>query len=239
MSDYITDPSILNRLNSSQDEYVDDPALLARLNGEEAQEIATPGDVASIQAGMSAVRPATQAAMETGKFGIDTAKNIMDIGRNMANWTPQAWKEVATHPIESAKAYIQSMPAFRNAPGMTTGQMMTGGIGQMAGTAGRTLGSAVAAPENLFTVPYSMAAYEQEKIRANPQAPGLEYNPYAQVQRGEFGTQQQAAQANRRRAVAGQTYGGLNPQEQQMLDADRQLSYAIRLKAARKVLGQP
>lgn len=105
--------------------------------------------------------------------------------------------------------------------------------------AAKAVGAGLIAPENLMTLPYNMAAYEQNKIRANPNAPGLQNNPYAQAYRGEFPTQGAAAAANRRQAIAGQQYGGLSADEQQMLKQDRELSYAMRLKAAKKVLGQP
>lgn len=129
-------------------------------------------------------------------------------------------------------------------------------IGQMATGVPKALAAGAMAPENLLTLPYNMAAYEQAKIRENPTAPGLEYNPYAQVVRGEAPqrpvgapsfmggtqmapTQGAAAAANRRRAIASQQYGGLTAEEQDMLRKDRELSYAMRLKAAKKVLGQP
>jgi hypothetical protein len=62
--------------------------------------------------------------------------------------------------------------------------------------------------------------------------------------RGEYATQGAAGAANRRSAIGNQQYGGVNEQEQRMLEADRRmqesdrLNMAIRLKAAKKVLGQ-
>lgn len=201
------------------------------------QAPAQPQEYALSQAAMSGTRPAAEAAMGLGKFGVESAKNVADIGRNMLNWTPQAFKEVVSHPIETAKAYVQTMPAFRNAPGMTTGQMVKGGVGQMAGAAGRALGGVVAAPENLFTLPYTMAGYEQEKIRANPTAPGLESNPYAQTVRGEAATQGRAGAANQMKAVANMPFGGVTPQERAMLEEDMRMKTAIRKKAFEKVMG--
>ena len=86
-----------------------------------------------------------------------------------------------------------------------------------------------------------MAAYEQAKIRANPTAPGLQSNPYAQVVRGEEPTQAVAGAANAQKALIGQQYGGLNPQEQAILEADRQRQMAIqqRKQQARMTLQQP
>jgi hypothetical protein len=152
----------------------------------------------------------------------------LSTARNVAGMVEGMIPKVPTQLPMPPGSPILSMPGQR---AMNVGEAI------MAG--GRGIGSALAAPESAFLAPYNMAAYEQEKIRANPTAPGLEYNPFAQQVRGEFPTQAAAGAANRRRAIAGQQYGGLSLQEQQMLDADRQLSYAIRLKAARKVLGQP
>jgi len=109
------------------------------------------------------------------------------------------------------------------------------------GAGARGLGSALLtgamAPESAVMMPYQMAAYEQEKIRANPNAPGLEYNPYAQTVRGEYATQRSAGAANQRMAVANQRYGGLTQQEQSILEKDR-LNMMMRVQAAKRVLGQ-
>lgn len=185
-----------------------------------------PQDYAIPQAAMSAARPAAEAARGAVGMGMDIGRNVADIGRNMMNWSPAAWKEVISHPVSTAKAYIGSHP------------LLSQGVGGMARGVGGALAAPLTAPENLFTAPYTMAAYEQDKIRQNPQAPGLESNPFAQQLRGEYPTQGAAAAANRRQAIRSQTYGGLTADEQSMLKADRELSYAIRLKAARKVLGQ-
>jgi hypothetical protein len=70
-----------------------------------------------------------------------------------------------------------------------------------------------------------------------PPTANMEYNPYAQVQRGEYTTPGAAGAANQRMAVANQRYGGLTPQEQAILDKDR-LNMAVRMQAARRILGQ-
>ena len=102
---------------------------------------------------------------------------------------------------------------------------------------GSSLGAMALAPENMFAAPYQMAAYEQEKIRANPNAPQYANNPYAQMTRGEAPTQGAAGRMNQREALNNQQYGGLTAEEQSKLESDR-LNIAIRLKAAKKVLGQ-
>jgi hypothetical protein len=82
-----------------------------------------------------------------------------------------------------------------------------------------------------------MAAYEQEKIRANPNAPGLEYNPYAQTVRGQAATQGSAGAANQMRTVANMPYGNVNAQERARLDEDRRMRENIRKRAYERVMG--
>lgn len=93
------------------------------------------------------------------------------------------------------------------------------------------------APENLMTLPYNMAAYEQAKIRQNPYAAGLESNPYAQTVRGEATTQAKAGEANRMKALTSMPFTGVSPQERQMLEEDARMRNAIRKKAFQKVMG--
>jgi hypothetical protein len=82
-----------------------------------------------------------------------------------------------------------------------------------------------------------MAAYEQAKIRANPNAPGLEYNPYAQTVRGEAATQNRAGAANQMRTVANMPFGNVNAQERAILEQDALMRQNIRRKAYEKVMG--
>ena len=105
---------------------------------------------------------------------------------------------------------------------------------------GSSIAQGVMAPENLMTLPYHMAAYEQAKIRANPNAPEYASNPYAMTVRGEVPnqapstmvaresgpTQAAAGAINQRLALMGQKYGGVTPQEQQILQQDRQRQQA-------------
>jgi hypothetical protein len=93
-----------------------------------------------------------------------------------------------------------------------------------------------ATPAMAFAAPYTMAAQEQAKIRQNPNAPEYANNPYAMVQRGQAPTQGAAGAMNQRTAVMNQQYGGLSQEDQDRLTQDR-LNMAIRLKAAKKVLG--
>lgn len=220
MTNYVTDPALLEQLNS--DAYVADPELLAKLNGEQADnEMPAPGDYASVQSGMSAARPMAKAAYDlTGNV-----RDLANVSKNVMAASPAGLKEMLQNPIQTAKAYAAGHPYIQ------------GGLGGAARGVGGALAAPLTAPENLFTVPYTMAAYEQEKIRANPNAPGLGYNPYAQTVRGEASTQGRAGSANQMRAVANMPYGNVTPQERQMLDEDMKMKSAIRKKAFEKVMG--
>ena len=190
--------------------------------------------------------PIPQAAMAAARTTLPTAVDVMAQGpvaqaaKTIYNRaTPQMAATMMAHPIEAAQTVVKNLGGMF--PQATLKDVVTktpGMLAQGAGAVARGFGTALTAPENLMTLPYNLAAYEQEKIRANPQAPGLEYNPYAQQVRGEYPTQGAAAAANRQRAIAGQQYGGVTPEERAILDQDR-LNMAIRLKAAKKVLGQP
>lgn len=149
----------------------------------------------------------------------------------------------------NAAAFDQavSKPYMRpTVPGQpVVGAPQAAGIGQdLAGmapratgiNAGQALGYSAVLPAAL-SMPYLGAAQEQAKIRQNPNAPEYANNPYAMVQRGQAPTQGAAGAMNQRTAVMNQQYGGLSQEDQDRLTQDR-LSMAIRLKAAKKVLGQ-
>ena len=160
--------------------------------------------------------------------------------RNVAGAIERLVPQVPVQQALPAGSLVQSMPTSR---AMNIGELLKAG--------GRGIGSALVAPESAFTLPYNMAAYEQAKIRQNPTAPGLEYNPYAQTVRGEVGsqapstlvarqqvgTQNMAGAANQMRTVANMPYGNVNSQERAMLDEDARMKNAIRKKAFQKVMG--
>ena len=175
---------------------------------------------------LSAIKPG--AAIAASQAG-----DALKLARIAGEVTPGVLGQWLGSPIKSAKELASAYAAGHPMAGALTNMPLK----SMPGAALRTVGAAVAAPENMFLAPYTMAAYEQEKIRANPTAPEYANNPYAQQYRGEYATQGQAGAANRRQAIAGQQYGGLTEAEQRMLESDR-LNMAIRLKAAKKVLGQ-
>lgn len=165
----------------------------------------------------------------------------VDVARNAMNWTPQSVAQVVTNPISTAKAYMYHHPVYEalmesNTPLKQLGKQAIGRAGEMASNIGSRVVSGLTAPEGLMALPYQMAAYEQEKIRANPTAPEYATNPYAQAYRGEAPTQGAAGAANRRNAIASQQYGGLTQEEQDILEQDR-IAREIRRKAAEKVLG--
>lgn len=248
MSDYISDPDLLAKLNGTapaaesstaapEASYITDAALIDQLNstsptvGSQMYTAPATGVDNMLVAGAGTVPALAQAYWEgPARAGV---RDMTQVASMMSQATPEVMAQLAKNPIELAKAFVQGHPwynAAKNIPGIP---------GKVAGFAGRAAAAALTGPENLVMLPYNMAAYEQEKIRANPTAPGLQYNPYAQTVRGEYPTQGAAGAANQRRAVADMPYGNVSADERKMLDTDRQLSMAMRLKAAKKVLGQP
>lgn len=217
MSEYVNDPELLKQLNT--DEYVSDPELLAKLNSK--GENVSPGDYLSVQAGMSAARPAAQAAYDLTAG----TRDLVNVAKNVARATPGGIAEMVKNPMQTAKAYAMGHP------------FLQGGVGGIARGVGGAIAAPLTAPENLFTVPYSMAAYEQEKIRQNPTSPEYASNPYAQVVRGEAATQGRAGAANQMRATANMPYGNVTPEERAMLDEDAKMRQNIRRKAYEKVMG--
>jgi hypothetical protein len=117
-------------------------------------------------------------------------------------------------------------------------------VGRGALNAGKFLAAGAVAPENIMLAPYQMAAYEQEKIRANPNAPEYATNPYAMSYRSQGTanpiTQGQAGAQNQRNVVANMPYGNVTPQEQAILDKDKadRLKLKMQYQAAQRVLGQ-
>jgi ElaB/YqjD/DUF883 family membrane-anchored ribosome-binding protein len=209
-------------------------SFLSQQQGGSASNLTTPP--ADVSQNVSAQAPAiaSGAARELiGGEATASARNALEVAKNATQWTPNAIMEVVSHPVQTAQAFVSGHP-WANTPVKT----LAGGIGKnVAGS----LAQGLVSPENLMTLPYNMAAYEQDKIRANPTAPGLENNPFAQQVRGEFATQGQAAAANRRQAIGGQQYGGVTAEEQAILQADRQRQIAQQQKQAqaRQILQQP
>lgn len=178
-----------------------------------------------------AVRGAV-APLSTGA-ATTNVRDALNIAKNATSWTPNALTEVVTHPLSTLRAYVQGHPMAN-----TPIRQIAGGIGRnVVGAMGTGLAGAVLSPESAFTAPYQMAAMEQDRIRANPTAPEYATNPYAQQYRGEAPTQGAAGAMNQRRAVVGQQYGGLSPEDQARLEED-QAQRMIRYVALKKALGQ-
>ena len=162
------------------------------------------------------------------------ARTVADVGSMMAGHPPYA------SMIKMGTEAASGMPLKQIASNAI--DTLKGGAGSLA-TGARNVGGALLrgamAPESALMMPYQMAAYEQEKIRQNPNAPGLQYNPYAQTYRGEYATQGQAAAANARRAVVNAPYGNVTPEQRAMLEQDRQekMRRMIQMEAARRVAG--
>ena len=166
--------------------------------------------------------------------------------------TPGAIPYVASDALNVAKT-VSNNATINSALDVMKKHGLTGGVAELgkaimhpfanttltqaAKNIGGGLAYGMAAPENAFSAPYQMAAYEQEKIRANPNAPEYANNPYAMQQRGQAPTQGAAGAMNQRRAVVGQQYGGISAEDQARLEDD-QMKRMIRYAALKKALGQ-
>lgn len=221
----------------------------------------------------ASVNPAPQAVT----VGKEMAGLVPEAASSAGNLIKQGAQFVANRPLAATIADVggvltHGMPygsmgnAAKNAimgTGPTLGQTVANAKNILAGSGSaiaggaRAVGGAVAqgltAPESLFALPYQGAAYEQERIRANPQGPltnnnlitgkpqvvdTLQNNPYAQQYRGEYPTQGAAGAANARNALINQPYGGLTPQQQQMLQQDRQRQLDIQKQQQKKQQAQ-
>jgi|688.fasta_scaffold402301_2 hypothetical protein len=195
----------------------------------------------AVSVGARLAEPAYDIAKGVGGVIAGNAKDAYKMGNILyKNVTPGVIGTVISSPITYAKdfasAYVQGHPLMSKLGQTTPQQAVQAGAGYAKNIGGRILAGAVA-PESIALMPYQMAAYEQEKIRANPNAPGLQYNPYAQTVRGEATTQNQAGAANQMRTVANMPYGNVNPQERNILEQDRMMRENIRKKAYQRVMG--
>jgi hypothetical protein len=187
-----------------------------------------PADYAA-NGGVAAVRPLAQAYWEGPAKG--GTRDLYEMGKILSQADAKTAMELAKNPYELTKAYIQGHPwsdSLKNIGSIP---------GKMGGFAGRALTGIVTAPENAAMLPYNMAAYEQEKIRNNPNLPEYANNPYAQTVRGEASTQNRAGQANQMRAIANMPFGNVTAEEYKMLKDDMMMKDAIRKKAFQKVMG--
>lgn len=188
-----------------------------------------------------AAAPRAVATTAQSLFGSPAAGNtreMLNVAKNATAWTPNAMMEVISHPLQTAKAYVAGHP-WADVPVSQLGK----DIGKSAvGAVGRGVVSGLTAPENLLLAPYTMAGYEQEKIRANPNAPEYAKNPYAMGYRSQGGpapmTQGQAGAMNQRNVVANMPYGNVTPEERAILDQDRIRKEQVQQRA-RQTLQQP
>ena len=178
-----------------------------------------------------------------GASGAGTGGVGTSAGSALEAGAPTTFTGGANPAFDQAVSKPYMRPTVPGQP--VVGAPQAAGIGQdLAGmapratgiNAGQALGYSAVLPAAL-SMPYLGAAQEQAKIRQNPNAPEYANNPYAMVQRGQAPTQGAAGAMNTRATVANQQYGGLSQEDQDRLTQDR-LSMAIRLKAAKKVLGQ-
>ena len=194
---------------------------------------------ASIGARM--VEPVMGMAKGVGKMAAGSVEDAYKMGSILyKNMSPSVVGQFISSPItlgkEFASAYVEGHPWMSKLAQTTPQQAVQAGTGYAKNIGGRVL-SGTLAPESAVMMPYQMAAYEQEKIRANPTAPGLEFNPYAQTVRGEAATQGRAGAANQMRTVANQPDGNVNAQERAILDEDRRRREMIRQRAYERVMG--
>jgi len=238
-------------------------AFIYEINGQKIEFEKEPTSADIDEAARSlGTNPEPQATPNLAPQAAGVARQLGAIAPEAMNVARQGVQAVANMPYQQAvrgAVDVASMMAghppyasmFKAATDTATGTPIKEVIGNtvnavrqgagMLGAGARGLGSALLtgamAPESVLMMPYQMAAYEQDKIRQNPNAPGLEYNPYAQVQRGEYATQGQAGAANTRNAIRNMPYGNVTPQERALLDKER-LNMQMRVQAAKRVLGQ-
>ncbi len=184
--------------------------------------------VEAMKAGRGPVNPAAmeagaqQAAQATGTGG---AQAFNQMGNQLKDNTIKFSRgKLTVTPSTAAPAAEAAAPAAEASMGQRVMQAAAPAAG-------------MAALPAAMSMPYAMAAQEQAKIRQNPSAPGLQYNPYAQQVRGEAATQGQAGAANQMRATANMPYGNVSPEERAMLNADAVMRQNIRKKAYEKVMG--
>lgn len=263
--EYITDPEILKNLNAGDQGYVTDPSILEQLNAPDIMQ-SVAGQAAAV-----ASKPAAQAAIGTAQLAgqaamipVRGAQDIYNVARNVSQ-VPfgTIYEEMIKHPVRTTKAWAQGHPTI--GPALEAGRQAVSGLADESVTSlakqvpgqvsrgmsalGRGAIGALTAPESIMALPYTAAAYQMEKIRANPQAyPNV---PYAQVVRGEYPTEGAAGAANRRQAIYNtpSSYQPTAEEAQNILASGDErmmriyggrdaLTEMIRRKAAQKVLAQ-
>jgi hypothetical protein len=204
----------------------------------------------AVRAGVEVAPQVGSAAAQTAKFGgglvSSQVKDYATIGKILyqnasLDNVGQFLKEPVANTGKAIGAYVAGHPTLSNITGSTP-QQAVAALGRGAGNVanfGRTLAAGAVMPESAFLLPYQMAAYEQEKIQQDPNAPGLERNPYAMAYRGEAPTQGAAGAMNQRRAVMSMPITGVNAEEKRMLEEDqkRRLEMLTRYEAAKRIIG--
>ena len=237
------------------DAYLASPPVQFDPNAYIAETAPAPGGVNLTPQAVSVARAVAPELAPLATGAVKTAASIpqdwLNISKILYNnatleHVGQAIKEPWKTATNAVGAYVEGHPVLGQITSATPKQAV-GAIASGARNLGGALVSGAVAPESAFLLPYQMAAYEQEKIRANPGAPEYATNPYAQTYRGEYATQAQAGAANARRAVINAPYGNVTAEERALLDAEKkrkmqilmqeETSQKIRDFAASKVLG--
>jgi hypothetical protein len=143
--------------------------------------------------------------------------------------TPAAEAAMAANPqfAQAAAEYLKTVPTYGEQAMKVAGPALRG--------AARVIG-----PVGNAMLAYDMVnqfAENKKQIEANPNAQGLQYNPYAQQLRGEAPSQAAAGAMNQRTAIRNMPYGAVTAEERAILDKDR-LNMAVRVQAAKRILGQ-
>lgn len=192
----------------SNDDYtkLSDKTLRQLTRDPSAKEVAPTGPDLTPQALRTAAGAAAPVAQGAANTVGAMASDWLKLGKiAYENVTPNTVKEFVSSPIKNTAGLASAYAAGHPLAGQVMNSTMkdaVGAVGRGAGAVGRGLVAGATAPESLMLLPYQMAAYEQEKIQANPTAPEYATNPYAQAYRGEYPTQGAAGAANRRQAIA-------------------------------------
>ena len=133
---------------------------------------------------LKGVAPAvTDVAKGVANVGINAVKDVGKMGSILYNnMTPAIAGEMLGSPIRYGKEAIGSYVAghpLMNQVLNTTPKAAVQGLTGVARNIGSGLVRGALGPESLLSAPYTAAGYEAEKIRANPNAPEYEFNPYA------------------------------------------------------------
>lgn len=147
----------------------------------------------------------------TGDVNADTLKVLASIDKKLSSEAAQTKKgkgeedKKGPGPLASLVDTLGDIVGGRGRP--RGPKPAPGPVGQTLSTVGEVVAQAgraalpLAAPAAIAAAPFVATRQQIEKIKKDPNAPGLEFNPLAQTLRGEEKTVGQAGRRNRDRAV--------------------------------------